>query len=251
MGYAIAASGRTHAGKVHIDNEDSYFIGERLVVVADGVGGSAAGEIASRTVVEQFAAIETAATTETDTETDEDIYDILTAATRRSSDAIEQQVDADPSLAGMGTTLTAMMCGKRKLVFAQVGDSRAYFRRHSPPGGLHQVTKDDSFVQFLLDSGMIKADEALGHPRRNIILKAVDGTEVTPTFSTFAPIVGDRYLLCSDGLSDYTAPADVEAALENSDLETASAELIDLALQAGAPDNVTVIVVDIVEQTSA
>lgn len=246
MGYAIAASGRTHAGKVHIDNEDSYFIGERIVVVADGVGGAVAGEIASRTVVEEFAAIDLSATAETD----DDIYDVLTAATRRSSDAIEQQVDADPSLAGMGTTLTAMMCGKAKLVFAQIGDSRAYFRSHNPPGGLHQVTKDDSFVQFLLDSGMIKADEAVGHPRRNIILKAVDGTEVSPTFSTFAPIVGDRYLLCSDGLSDYTASSDVEAALGNSDRDIASSELIDLALQAGAPDNVTVIVVDIVDQTS-
>jgi protein phosphatase len=237
--YAVAAVGRTHPGKVRANNEDSYHIGARVLIVADGVGGNVAGEVASQTVVSVFAMVD-------ESDPDDDVYEVLTAAVARSSDAICQQVEADPRLAGMSTTATVMMACDRRIVFAQIGDSRAYFLRRRPLGRLHQVTRDDSFVQFLVDTGQIDAEEARTHPNRNVILKALDGQEVAPSFATYVPMVGDRYLLCSDGLTDYVHEDDVLEALTDTERDDAADHLIDLALAAGAPDNVTVIVADLV-----
>ena len=226
-------------------NEDSYWVGDCTVVVADGVGGAVGGELASQTLVDTFAELDLG-------EGAGDPYDALAEAVDRSSAAILRQVEADPGLKGMGTTATAMMCSGRRIVFAQVGDSRAYYldtRSREDPGRtvLRQVTRDDSFVQFLVDSGVIDADEARAHPQRNVILKAVSGQKIAPSFSTYAPVVGDRYLLCSDGLSDYVDEPAIGAALAEPDRGAAADRLIELALAAGAPDNVTAVVVDIVE----
>lgn len=246
--YVVAAVGRSDIGLVKPNNEDTFHIGEAVLIVADGVGGSAAGEVASRTVVEVFAAIDPL-------QAERDVYDTLTAAVRRSTDALLNQVEADPALDGMGTTVTAMVWSGRQLVFAQIGDSRAYFLDQGAPGGtrpgdsgpaLKQITKDDSFVQYLVDQGLLDPAEAAHHPRRNVILKALNGTTVAPSFSTFAARVGDRYLLCSDGLSDYVEATDMQAALEGTDADDAADRLIELSLIAGGPDNVTVIIADIV-----
>lgn len=250
MDYAVAATGRSHPGRVREHNEDSFHIGRRVIMVADGVGGSAGGEVASQTVTQVFAGID-------DTDPAEDVYAVLSATVDDSTDAIARQVREDPSLAGMGTTATVMMCCDRRIVFAQIGDSRAYCLRGAEPEVLQRVTVDDSFVQFLLDTGVIDPAQAREHPQRNIILKAVNGSAVAPSFSTFAPVDGDRYLLCSDGLTDYVSEEDVLGALapvgpgDETDRTRTTDVLIDLALAAGAPDNVTVIVVDIKRPTRA
>jgi serine/threonine protein phosphatase PrpC len=246
--FSVTAVGRTHVGLVKPNNEDSYHIGPGLLIVADGVGGSVAGEVASRTVVDIFAEMDGSSP-------EDDIYDTLTAAVQRSTDSLLEQVEANPSLDGMGTTVTAMMWAGQRVVFAQIGDSRAYFMQGGAPGGrrhpdapaeLQQVTKDDSFVQYLVDQGLLSQADAARHPRRNVILKALNGSTVSPSFSTFAPSVGDRYLLCSDGLSDYVAATEIRETLLDSAAESAADRLIEQSLTAGAPDNVTVIIADIV-----
>lgn len=250
--YSVTAVGRTHVGLVKPNNEDSFHIGPGLLMVADGVGGSVAGEVASRTVVDIFAEFDHNAARG-------DIYDTLTAAVQRSTDSLLAQMEADPRLDGMGTTVTAMMWAGRRVVFAQIGDSRAYYlpagapgapRRMPPPAALEQVTKDDSFVQYLVDQGLLSQQDAARHPRRNVILKALNGSTVSPSFSTYAPVIGDRYLLCSDGLSDYVDGEAIRATLLHIDAERAAEQLIELSLQAGAPDNVTVIIADIVPPIS-
>ena len=238
--FSVVAVGRSDQGLRYDHNEDSFHLGANLVVVADGIGGSVAGEVASRTVVDVFAAAEPA-------EDGDDLYRILGECLRRSTDAINELVRQDPELDGMGTTATAMMWVDDRIVVAQVGDSRAYYLPDRGARELAQITRDDSFVQYLVDSGSITADEARSHPRRNVILQALNGMSVTPTFTTMAPMPGDRYLLCSDGLSDYVAHAEIERVVRGvDDRDVAAEQLIDLALQAGAPDNVTVIVADVV-----
>lgn len=246
--YTVSAVGRSDIGLVKPNNEDAFHIGSGVAVVADGVGGSAAGEVASRTVVDVFAELDAVAP-------DEDVYDRVTAAVRRATDSLLDQVEADPSLEGMGTTVTAMVWSGTKLVFAQIGDSRAYFLEQGAPGAdrhpelrpeLVQITKDDSFVQYLVDQGLLAPDDAAHHPRRNVILKALNGTTVSPAFSTFAPRIGDRYLLCSDGLTDYVPIDRIRETIDGTDPDDAADRLIELSLAAGAPDNVTAIIADIV-----
>ncbi len=239
----MRAEGRTHVGLVKPNNEDSFHIGSRLLVVADGVGGSVAGEIASATVASAFAEVERRAD-------DEDPYAVLAEAVELSTDRLRQLLRENPALDGMGTTATAMMWSAKRVVFAQIGDSRAYYLPGRGIRELHQVTKDDSFVQFLVDRGQITAEQARDHPQRNVILKALNGMSVAPSFSTYAAVAGDRYLLCSDGLSDYVAETLIEQRLLDGRPEVAD-RLIEDALDAGAPDNVTVVVADIVAEPAA
>ncbi|MGI8592212.1 MAG: PP2C family protein-serine/threonine phosphatase [Nakamurella sp.] len=250
--YGVAAVGRTHVGLAKPNNEDSFYIGSGLLIVADGVGGSAAGEVASRTVVDIFAEVENESAAAGE---DNDIYALLQGAVERSTDSFLSQVDADPTLEGMGTTVTAMMWSGRRIVFAQIGDSRAYYLQCGAPGAqrqssehleLQQVTKDDSFVQYLVDQGLLAVEDAASHPRRNVILKALNGTTVSPSFSTFAPRIGDRYLLCSDGLSDYVGADDIRATLLDTEAAAAADRLVELCLESGAPDNVTLIIADVI-----
>ena len=238
VSFSVRAQGRTDVGLVKPNNEDSFHIGSRLLVVADGVGGSVAGEVASATVASAFAEVERRAD-------DEDPYAVLAEAVELSTDRLRQLLRENPALDGMGTTATAMMWSDKRVVFAQIGDSRAYYLPGRGVRELHQVTKDDSFVQFLVDRGQITAAQARDHPQRNVILKALNGMSVAPSFSTYAAVVGDRYLLCSDGLSDYVAESLIERRLLGDDPDVAD-RLIDDALAAGAPDNVTVVVADIV-----
>ncbi len=238
--FAVAAAGRTDVGTVRENNEDSSHIGQRLLVVADGIGGAAAGELASQTLVGIFAGVE-------DAEPDADLYRVLADLVERSSEEILDLVRSDPDLEGMGTTATAMMWSAELIVIAQVGDSRAYYLQRGGLQPMRQITRDDSFVQYLVDTGVITREQAAQHPRRNVILKAVNGMSVTPSFSTMAPLIGDRYLLCSDGLSDYVSDDVIDAVLRGvEDREAAADALIEAALRADTRDNVTVIVADVV-----
>jgi protein phosphatase len=239
--FVVKAVGRTDVGTVRENNEDSFHIGQRLLVVADGIGGAAAGELASQTLVGIFARV-------ADAEPETDLYQVLADLVERSSEEILELVRSDPDLEGMGTTATAMMWSAERIVLAQVGDSRAYYLQRGGQQPLRQITRDDSFVQYLVDTGVITREQATWHPRRNVILKAVNGMSVTPSFSTMAPLIGDRYLLCSDGLSDYVPDDVIDRVLRTvEDREAAADALITAALQAQTRDNVTVIVADVLD----
>jgi protein phosphatase len=228
---------RSDRGLVRGNNEDSVYAGPRLLAVADGMGGHAGGEVASKIVI---GSVE---------ELDEDrpMADLIGALRRRideASAALTHAVEQDPALRGMGTTLTAIRFAGSRIALVHVGDSRAYLLRN---GQLSQITHDDTYVQSLVDAGKLTAEEASHHPRRSMILRALDGSEVDPDISIREARKGDRYLLCSDGLSDVvTAPTLLEA-LSAGTPQACADRLIELALRGGGPDNVTCIVADVVE----
>ena len=235
---------KSDVGMVRTDNEDSGYAGRTLLVVADGMGGHAAGELASSTAVATLA--------ELDSE-ELPTGDFLTAlddAMLTSAERIAQFIQADPSRAGMGTTLTAVLWRGGRIALIHVGDSRAYLLRD---GELSQITHDHTYVQTLIDAGRITADEARTHPKRNLLLRAIDGTGVPEGETSIREArVGDRYLLCSDGLCGVVTDAAIETVLaEVSDPTAAVTELVELALAAGAPDNVTAVIADVIEVADA
>jgi PPM family protein phosphatase len=236
-GWLVGA--RTDVGLVRDGNEDALYAGTRLLVVADGVGGSVAGEIASKLAVTALAPLDTDASIT-------DPLEALSGAVQRADEALRVAIAREPALSGMGTTLTAILWAGDSVGLAQLGDSRAYLFRG---GEMSQITRDHTLVQSLVDEGQITAEEALVHPRRSWILRALDGRgEVEPDLDPLAPVLGDRYLLCSDGLSDYVDAAAIsETVAEGADPQAICDRLVELALQAGAPDNVTCIVAEPVE----
>ncbi|GAB3311799.1 hypothetical protein GCM10027298_36410 [Epidermidibacterium keratini] len=238
MSYDLHTTARTHVGKVRDNNEDSYVVRGSLLLVADGMGGHEAGEIASELTAASFQQI-------ADTDPDSDLTVPLRDAVERATHAIASRIADEPELAGMGTTLTAVLFGNRRIVVANIGDSRLYVYHHDRRE-LVQVTKDDSFVQLMVDTGEITQDEAQHHPYRNVMLKALNGDEVEARFTTLTGLSGDRYLLCSDGLTDYVERDDIRTALEIESLDEAADRLIELTLEAGAPDNVTVVLAELV-----
>jgi protein phosphatase len=229
----VAVSDR---GKARENNEDAVHAGSRLVAVADGVGGGPSGEVASAIVIKALAALDTEPEPPAPADA---LREAVDAANRGIRDAIE----ADPSLDGMGTTLTAILTDGDQLDLVHVGDSRAYAWRD---GELTQLTRDDTYVQGLVDKGVISPAEARSHPQRALVTQAVHGAGISPTFATVTPREGDRYLLCSDGLSDYVADEAIAQTLrEQPELADCARQLVQLALAAGAPDNVSVILADV------
>jgi PPM family protein phosphatase len=233
---ALRYAVRSDRGLVRGNNEDSVYAGPRLLVIADGMGGHAAGEVASKIAV---AAVEPL-------DEDRPVGDLLAALRHSVEDAnqrIADSIQADPELEGMGTTLTALRFTGGQVGLVHVGDSRAYLLRGDH---LSQITHDDTYVQSLVDSGKLTAEEASHHPRKSVILRALMGADVDPDVSIREARAGDRYLLCTDGLSDVvTAPTLLEALSEGDPQECAD-RLVDLALRGGGPDNVTCIVADVV-----
>lgn len=229
-------------------NEDAVHAGSALIAVADGMGGLPAGEVASEIVIRSLAALDT-----TDIKSGEaapagaeavraNPTDALRVAVERANRWIGEAVEADPSLSGMGTTLTAMLLAGDRMAMVHVGDSRAYLLRD---GVLTQITKDDTFVQSLVDKGAITAAEARRHPQRSLVTQAVQGREMNPVYTALRPRAGDRFLLCSDGLTDFVDDDAITAVLARcNDRQRCAEQLIELALRAGGPDNVSAIVAD-------
>jgi protein phosphatase len=222
---------------VRANNEDSVYAGARLLALADGMGGHAAGEVASQLVIAALAHLD-------DDEPGGDLLSQLNSAVHEGNSAIAAHVEADPELEGMGTTLTAILFAGNRLGLVHVGDSRGYLLRD---GELTQITKDDTFVQTLVDEGRITADEAHSHPQRSLIMRALTGHEVEPTLTVREAHAGDRYLLCSDGLSDPVSFDTILEALQIADVTESADRLIEMALRGGGPDNVTVVVADVVD----
>ena len=244
MTLILRYAAKSDVGMVRKENEDSGYAGRRLLVVADGMGGHAAGELASSTVVATLA--------ELDSE-ELPAADVLTAlddAMLTSAERIAQFIDADPARSGMGTTLTAILWRAGRIALIHVGDSRAYLLR---AGELSQITHDHTYVQTLIEAGRITPEQARSHPKRNLLLRAIDGTGVPEGETSMREArAGDRYLLCSDGLTGVVTDSVIESVLAQvPDPTAAVTELVDLALAGGAPDNVTAVVADVVEVGAA
>ena len=230
----VAVSDR---GLVRTNNEDSAYAGPHLLVLADGMGGHAAGEVASQLMVEHLEHLDR------DPE-DADMLALLGAAAEDGNAAIEASVAEHPEQAGMGTTLTATMFNGHELGLIHVGDSRGYLLRK---GELRQLTVDDTFVQSLVDGGKLAPEDVSSHPQKSLILKAYTGRAVEPHLELIEVKPGDRVLLCSDGLSDPVTQQTIQLALGDGTPEMAANRLIELALRSGGPDNVTVVVAEVVE----
>ena len=237
MTLVLRYAARSDRGLVRANNEDSVYAGARLLALADGMGGHAAGEVASQLVIAALAHLD-------DDEPGGDLLSKLDTAVREGNSAIAAQVEADPELEGMGTTLTAILFAGNRLGLVHIGDSRGYLLRD---GELTQITKDDTFVQTLVDEGRITLEEAHSHPQRSLIMRALTGHEVEPTLIMREARAGDRYLLCSDGLSDPVSHDTILEALQIADTAESADRLIELALRGGGPDNVTVVVADVVD----
>jgi protein phosphatase len=235
MSLVLRAAAASHLGPVRENNEDAWHAGSRLVAVADGIGGMPAGDVASEITMRTLAPL------------DEDLprspFPALLEAVELANDRIRQAAEADPARDGMGTTVTALLLTGRRLGVVHVGDSRAYLLRR---GVLEQVTKDDTYVQTLVDRGVLSAGEARHHPRRSVIVQAVQGQPVEPAAIVLTPRAGDRFLVCSDGLSDAVEDdALASTLLAYPDPKECADRLIRLALDAGGLDNVTAIVADV------
>ncbi|MFJ9946342.1 PP2C family protein-serine/threonine phosphatase [Kitasatospora sp. NPDC091207] len=229
----------SHKGLIREGNEDSGYAGPRLLAVADGMGGAAAGEVASSEVLGSIVRL------------DEDVpgADLLTLlgdAVQGANDRLRQMVEEDPQLEGMGCTLTAMLWTGQRMGLVHVGDSRAYLLRD---GSLVQITQDHTWVQRLVDEGRITPEEAETHPQRSLLMRALDGRgQVEPDLSIREVRAGDRYLICSDGLSGPVSHQTLQDTLGSFySPEQTVQELIQLALRGGGPDNITCIVADVLD----
>lgn len=237
----FTGEGVTDVGLVRDHNEDSAFVGPYLALVADGVGGAAAGEIASATVTSVVAA-------HAGRPLDSDPATALREAFTEARHHLRRGVDEDLQRAGMATTATAIATDGVRVVLAHVGDSRAYLFRD---GLLHQVSTDHTYVQTLVDAGHLDEDGAFHHPWRNVVLRSLHGgpsqPREGPDVLDLDVATGDRLLLCSDGLSDMVRRDRIGEVLQLADSRSAAARLVEDALEAGGNDNVTCLVVDLVE----
>ncbi len=239
MTIGIRYAARSDVGMLREGNEDSAYAGARLLVVADGMGGHVGGEIASAAAVNALRPLDT------DVPTNE-LLAALQHAVKQANENLHGIVESDHSLQGMGTTLTAMLWAGPHVALIHIGDSRAYLLRN---GELFQITHDHTLVQSLVDEGRITVDEAASHPQRSLLLRALDGRgEVEPDISLREAQVGDRYLLCSDGLSSVVTAETIHQVLTQvEDPQAAVRQLIDLANRGGGPDNITCVMADVVE----
>jgi PPM family protein phosphatase len=228
---------RSDIGLKRADNEDAAYAGGRLLAIADGMGGHAAGEVASAAVISALRPLDTQVPSG-------ELLNALGHAVQRAEGTLREMVAADPSLRGMGTTVTALLRSGSRIGLVHIGDTRAYLVRD---GEVFQITRDHTLVQSLLDSGQISADEAASHPQRYMLLQALDGEhDFAPDLQFHDAQAGDRYLLSSDGLHACVAADEISRVLVDvADPDQAAEELIGLAMDGGGPDNVTCIVADI------
>src|SRR4051794_20232871 len=239
MSLSLRFAAGSHKGMIREGNEDSGYAGPRLLAIADGMGGQAAGEVASSEVISTLVQLD-------DDVPGSDILTSLGTAVQRANDQLRVMVEEDQQLEGMGTTLTALLWTGQRLGLVHVGDSRAYLLRD---GVLTQITQDHTWVQRLVDEGRITEEEATTHPQRSLLMRALgSGEHVEPDLSIREVRAGDRYLICSDGLSGVVSHQTMEETLASyqGPQETVQ-ELIQLALRGGGPDNITVIVADVLD----
>jgi PPM family protein phosphatase len=234
---------RSDVGLLREGNEDSAYAGPRLLAVADGMGGHAAGEVASALTIASMAELDSQ-------EPGGDMLAELAMAVTVANARLQEKIIANPAVEGMGTTLTALLWSDGHAAVCHIGDSRGYLLRE---GELYQITHDHTLVQSLVDEGRISADDVSTHPQRSLLLRALDGRSAAePDLSVHDSQPGDRYLLCSDGLSGVVSDETLRDTLSRiEDLEVACRQLIDLAIHGGGPDNITCIVADVVDTATS
>lgn len=233
---------RSEIGLQRQDNEDSGLVSQSLLAVADGMGGYVGGEIASRIVIEKLTdLLPTLHNPEIDNESREDL---LSSSIQVMDAAIAEVGSARPELVGMGTTITSIALFESHLLLLHLGDSRAYRIRGKK---IEQLSHDHTVVQELIDQGRLNADEIASHPQRSFLTQALMGKEnLSPILLAYPVLKGDKYLLCSDGLTSVLDEAQILKAFQE-ELPDALDLLIELTYKAGAPDNVTVIATEIGE----
>lgn len=241
MTIALRYAAYSDVGCLREGNEDSGYAGQHLLAVADGMGGYAGGEVASSIAIASIRQLDS-----DDDPRGEEMAEILQRAVEQANESLAIRIRQEPQLENMGTTLTAMLWSGSQVALIHIGDSRAYLLRGSR---FEQITHDHTLVQTLVDEGKITEEEVATHPQRSLILRALDGkTPVDPDISINRAKVGDRYLLCSDGLSGVVSKKTIHETLaKETDPRTAAKKLIELANRGGGPDNITAVVADVIE----
>ena len=242
MSLALRYTVQSDVGLLREGNEDSAYAGPHLLAIADGMGGHAAGEVASAVAIAMLAPLDT----------DTAGVDMLQALADAIADAnaeLKQITETDPATEGMGTTLTALLWSGDEVALCHIGDSRGYLLRD---GLFHQITHDHTLVQSLVDEGRLTPEAAASHPQRSLVMRALQSSvPAEPDLAMLKAKVGDRFLLCSDGLSDVVSDETVQKTLTQlTDLDEAVSQLIDLAIRSGGPDNITCVLADVVDTDS-
>lgn len=239
----MATTGRSaavsHVGKIRANNQDSGYAGRNLFIVADGMGGHAGGDVASAIALKRIVEADKPYASAKDAEF------ALETALLAANTLVAETVFDHAELTGMGTTVSAIVRVDDKVALAHIGDSRIYLLRD---GNFEQVTADHTFVQRLVDSGRITQEEAAVHPRRSVLMRVLGDVDSSPEIDTaiLDTHPGDRWLLCSDGLSSYVSDDKIAAALTTfTDAKDACNRLVREALDQGAPDNVTIVIMDV------
>jgi PPM family protein phosphatase len=241
MTLALHYALRSDVGLLREGNEDSAYAGPRLLAIADGMGGHAAGEVASAVAISAIAPLDQQGLADSD-----QMLDALAAAVASARTTLHDMSEADPATEGMGTTLTALLWAGAQVAICHIGDSRAYLLRD---GDLYQITRDHTLIQSLVDEGRISPAAAANHPQRSLIMRALQGsTDADPDLTMHEAFLGDRYLLCSDGLTDVVSDQALHETLVSvTDASEAVDQLIEMAIRNGGPDNITCIVADVVD----
>lgn len=240
MTIALRYAARSDVGRRRKGNEDSAYASQRILAVADGMGGYEHGEVASAAVIKAIAALDA------DGASGHDLLGAIENAVHAANQQLHDMVADDPDLKGMGTTLTAMLRDGRDIALVHVGDSRAYLLR---AGELYQITHDHTFVQSLVDEGRITLEEAATHPYRSLLMRTLDGTGAAePDLELRHAEPGDRYLLCSDGLTAVLGADELRAVLgDDDDLDDIAQRLIEMANEGGGPDNITCVIAEVID----
>lgn len=240
MAVALRYAARSDVGLLRKSNQDSGYAGPHLLVVADGMGGAAGGDIASSVVVAHLAPLD-------DEVPSGDLLTRLKDAVYAAHDELVNRVAENPQLAGLGTTVIALLRSGNRFAMIHIGDSRAYVVRD---GQMLQVTTDHTFVQHLVETGQLLPEQAEHHPQRSVLLRVLGDNEADIILDEWAhqARIGDRWLLCSDGLSGVVSAETIAQTLGGiEDLGECAEALVELALRGGGPDNVTCVVADVVD----
>lgn len=243
MALKLKFTALSDVGRVRSKNDDSAYVGEYLAVLADGMGGHVGGDVASASTVLDLIHL--------DRQHTPDPQNALPDEIQAANLVLNELVGANPKLSGMGTTVTSLLLSDDVLHLAHIGDSRAYRLKD---GVFEQISRDHTFVQRLVEEGRIRPEEAAVHPHKNVLLRVLGDSDASPELDIqqLPAAAGERWLLCSDGLTDVVSNQVIEQILRNTrDLDEAAADLVATTLQNGAPDNVTVVIFDVVEAADA
>lgn len=231
----MRSAARSHEGKVRDNNEDAFHAGARVFCVADGLGGHQAGEVASGIAAKQISTLDAVPVDEAVTH--------LAEAVRQANRLVHDEARSDPAKTGMGTTLTAIVVDDAAAHLAHVGDSRCYLLRDND---VQLLTEDHTVVGRMVADGMLTEEQAASHPQRSMLTRALGTRRIVDVDVTHVPLHGgDRLLLCSDGLTAVVDPLELPKLTMGTDLDEVVARLVDVSLERGAPDNVTVVLVEV------